>query len=409
MHFCFFTENHYKGGLDTFVINLINHWPDKTADLTVVCNASHPGLATIRNSINPSLNIETYRYFGTQRWFVLKEDTWFFTLLRIRLAIVFLRRVLHYPLLLWYVIRLFFFFRTHYYDRLMVVNGGYPGSLICRSAGIAWRIAGKQPLAVHNFHNFTRVASPLRRPIEDLIDSWVEASSRNLVSVSNACLRSLESRKMFRASKKLICIPNGIEDPEQFDSLSSRGSDLVPSDKEYLVMLATYEKRKGHAYLLKAYKTVLERHPNVKLFMYGNGSRSEKLRIQEIIDELGLARQAHISDFITHPGPIIAASKAVLVPSQAFESFGFPIVEAMARQTPVVATDVGGIPEVIDHMVDGILCDPQSATSFAEAILAILDSPVLARRIGNEGRKKFERLYRASRMADSYYALLRTS
>ena len=60
MKICFFTENYYKGGLDTFLVNLINAWPGKKDELTLVCNGTHPGLDTISEKINRDFTIKKY-------------------------------------------------------------------------------------------------------------------------------------------------------------------------------------------------------------------------------------------------------------------------------------------------------------------------------------------------------------
>jgi len=60
---CFYTENYYKGGLDTFLINLFNAWPDEKDELTLVCNESHAGLTTIvEKTLRPN-KIKRYRRF----------------------------------------------------------------------------------------------------------------------------------------------------------------------------------------------------------------------------------------------------------------------------------------------------------------------------------------------------------
>ena len=57
MKVCIFTENHYKGGLDTFIINLVNSWPFFDDDMTFFCNADHPGLSTIKSNLKDKIKI----------------------------------------------------------------------------------------------------------------------------------------------------------------------------------------------------------------------------------------------------------------------------------------------------------------------------------------------------------------
>jgi hypothetical protein len=65
MNICIYTENYYKGGLDTFLINLFNAWPDEQDKFTLVCNASHPGLDSIEVHVKRPFFLKRYSYFYT--------------------------------------------------------------------------------------------------------------------------------------------------------------------------------------------------------------------------------------------------------------------------------------------------------------------------------------------------------
>ena len=68
MKICLLTENYYRGGLDTFIINLINGWPDKFDNFTIICNESHPGLIDIEKRVKKKVrfifegNFKTFLY-----------------------------------------------------------------------------------------------------------------------------------------------------------------------------------------------------------------------------------------------------------------------------------------------------------------------------------------------------------
>jgi hypothetical protein len=99
MKVCFFTENHYKGGLDTFLISLINAWPDGEDRLSLVCNSSHAGIVTIKEKTSRPITIKLYRLLGWRERFIVDL-----------LAKVFFK-ILQYPIVFpWYVIVLAFFF-----------------------------------------------------------------------------------------------------------------------------------------------------------------------------------------------------------------------------------------------------------------------------------------------------------
>ena len=244
MHICIFTENYYKGGLDTFLINLINAWPDRNDKFTLVCNATHAGLDAIAKKTNPSLEIRRYRRLFTSDIAQGHSPSSWAQFFPVRLFFKFAYLLLQYPILFpWYVFTLILFFRRSDYDRLIVVNGGYPASLLCRSALISWRILGKRPLGVMNFHNSATVSPWYFRPFENLIDSLVVSSSYHIVSVSKNCLNSLASRIAFKSCRKLSYIFNGIEDPVNLLKSTILKADDKLQSKKYCLMLGSYEVR----------------------------------------------------------------------------------------------------------------------------------------------------------------------
>ena len=97
----------------------------------------------------------------------------------------------------------------------------------------------------------------------------------------------------------------------------------------------------------------------------------------------------------------------VLVPSQSYESFGITIIEAMAMKVPVVATDVGGIPEVLDSSIGGIVCPKNDATVFGLAIIQFLENKEFADKVGKEGRLRFEQKFTSYEMALHYRDVLK--
>ena len=407
MKICFFTENYYKGGLDTFLINLINSWPDVNDKLTLACNGTHAGLETITEKTNRPIEIKRYyRLFTstiTQGHSTLSWSRSF----PVRAFLGLARRFLQYPILFpWYIFTLMLFFWRSDYDRLMVVNGGYPASLLGRSALIAWRLVGKRPLGVINFHNSTTSPPWHSRFFENLIDALVISSASHIVSVSKNCLDSLRSRSAFIGCSKLSYIYNGIEDPFNLLKTFSTSSNNKLPIKQYCLMLATYEARKGHVYLLQAFHIVVKSFPNVQLRIYGHGLPHEKKRVADEVARLQLKNNVLLGDFTTETSGLIAGASMLLVPSQAYESFGLTIIEAMALGVPAVTTDVGGMPEVMGDSNAGYVCSRKDPIEFSAAIKKILDDPLIASKLGSTGRMAFENRFMASTMASSYKKLL---
>lgn len=408
MKICFFTENYYKGGLDTFLINLFNAWPDEKDEITLVCNGSHPGLDTITAKTLRPVKVDKYSRIFTSAIAQGQSSLRWSRSLPARAFFVLAFRFLQYALLFpWYVVSLIFFFRQNEFDRLLVVNGGYPASLLGRCAVIAWRLAGKRPLAVMNFHNSTTPSSWYYRFIENTIDAWVMISVTQIVSVSKNCLDSLQERHAFLGCTKLSYIYNGIEDPTRLLK------DIPPTTENkspigrYCLMLATYETRKGHAYLLQAFEMVVQDFPNVQLRIYGHGRPHEKKQVADEVKRLRLENNVTLGDFTPETAALLAGASVLVVPSQAHESFGLTIIEAMAFGVPVVTTDVGGMPEVLGDSNAGYVCSKDDPLEFAVAIKNILGNPTLAAELGRNGRQAFKQRFTASTMAQQYESIIK--
>jgi len=408
MNICFFTENHYKGGLDTFIVNLLNSWPDGNDKLTLVCNKSHPGLHNIIDKTSRSITFKKYSRFFTSEIVQGSSNIKISQSYAIRAFFVLAYRVFQYPILFpWYTISLTRFFRGSDFDRLMVINGGYPASLLCRCAVIAWRLSGKQSLATLNFHN-SAINPPwyLSFP-EYIIDALVSQSSANIISVSNNCLSTLSTRKGFLGNTKLHCIYNGIEDPMMLPQKLKPNIDLNLTVAPLCLMLATYEPRKGYDYLLHAFKLVVEKFPSASLQIFGYGKVHEKKRICSKVAELSLQDNVSLNGFAPDVSSLLSRADILVVPSQSYESFGLTIIEAMAFSVPVVSTNVGGIPEVLADSNAGYVCSKDDPKMFANAIIDILSDRGLALRLGHNGRKTYEERFNALYMSKRYESIIK--
>ena len=405
MKICFFTENFHKGGLDTFLINLFNSWPELHDELILVCNGSHPGIETILKKTTRPLMLNKYHRLFTSGISKGQSASWIGRYFFVRALFGLGYRIFQYPVLFpWYILTLTFFFRRSNFDRLMVVNGGYPASLLCRCAVIAWRFAGKKPLAVFSFHNSTVQPKWYYSLPEFVIDRAVINSSKQIVTVSMNCLDSLNIRKAFFGCGKLRYIYNGIANPALHVTDNDRSDGNV--DEPYCLMLATYEPRKGHVFLLQAFRFVVSEFPGVRLRIYGFGSPLEKQVVADEVKRLSLNHHVSINDFTVNTASLLANARVLVVPSKAYESVGLTIIEAMAFGTPVVTTDVGGMPEVLAGSDAGYVCASNDPVAFADAIKRILGNPSLAAELGKNGRITYEKNFTSSIMVQQYHSMI---
>lgn len=404
MKVCLFTENFHKGGLDTFLVNLINAWPSIEDQLFISCNGNHPGIVTIKRKIRRTTSFLFYSRIFTSSLSKGISDHHFIIRTPLRVLLVLAYRILQYPVLCpWYIFSLYVFFKKFSFDRLIVVNGGYPASLLCRCAVISWAIYKPKHKAIFNFHNSLGKFKWWNFFFESLLDYMVLKSSKKIISVSCDAANSIRNKWAFKNSNNIGWIYNGIEDP--LKNSFSQQSQVVRNTK-FILMLATYEKRKGHIFLINAFNLLVEKYPNLTLIIHGYGSIEEKKVIQNYVEKKSLTEKIFCCDFLENPNNLIALAEILVVPSQEYESFGLTIIEAMALSTPIIATNVGGIPEVLADSGAGVMVEPTNIRDFYLQMRKILDNEDYAAQMGRNGRKVFLNKFTAKRMAAQYYEIL---
>jgi glycosyltransferase involved in cell wall biosynthesis len=179
-----------------------------------------------------------------------------------------------------------------------------------------------------------------------------------------------------------------------------------PDNAIVLLMLATYEPRKGHEFILSALKQIIEKMPNVYLLICGDGSDNEFDKVKKYASILEISQNIRMEKFHSDVQWLIKSADILVVPSQSYESFGLVIIEAMAKGIPVVATNVGGIPEVIVDNESGFCVDSKNIYEFSSKILQLISDPVLYSYFSKQGRIRFATKFTAKRMALEYRNIL---
>lgn len=194
-------------------------------------------------------------------------------------------------------------------------------------------------------------------------------------------------------------IPSGI-DFSPFENVGSRDflrREFSFSPDDFLVgIVAHLEDHKGHKYLIEATKILKEQTSKIKVIVVGKGSLRMELDKQ--------AKQLEVEDLVFFLGfredvPQILASLDLFVLSSYLEGMGSSILDAMASRLPVVATKVGGIPEVVIHGKTGLLISPRNPEALAQAILKLFHDRELTRKMGEKGYEIVHQRFSAEAMA----------
>jgi len=154
-----------------------------------------------------------------------------------------------------------------------------------------------------------------------------------------------------------------------------------------LATTARLVPNKGHQYLLRAAAQVLKKHSNITFIIAGAGS--EMARLKKMVRSLGISDHIVFTGFVDDVVHLLSAVDLLVHPSLE-EGLSNSIMEAMAMAKPVVATDVGGAPELIVHQETGLMVPPMDSELLTEAILELLKDKNLMNTMGAAGRKRVE-------------------
>jgi len=395
----FFLQNRKRGGLDTFVIQLIKHWPYKEDQITLYCNKSHPGLDYLYQNIDQK--IRPYKIILYQD-IVTKFKDW------PKFIVLFIKAI-YLGFGYFYQVRyLRSIFSNTELDKLLIINGGYPAGDVCLTATIVWGQMYPKKKAWHNFHNFSASLpkSLLLRLYESWIDKRVVKYGRGFISVSNFCINTIHNRpEMINAEKRFIY--NGME--ELFPSFKSSIKEelSLSSNSQLILMLGTYEIRKGHRFIINVMEHVVKSSPDLHLLICGDGIDSEVELVENLRDNCSVSGNIHLMMHRNDIENLFSQVELLVAPSQDYESFGYMALEAMCCKLPVIVTDVGGLPEVVVDGVCGYVVRKKDVIGFSKRIIKLIKNDNLRKSFGNAGYNRYLEFFKSDRMAKQYANLIR--
>lgn len=206
--------------------------------------------------------------------------------------------------------------------------------------------------------------------------------------------------------EKVIRIYNGVdlerfvpvsleEKKEFFKYLSEREINHLIGGVGHLITL------KGHSYFIQAIPKILQKHPNSLFVFVGEGPLQQQLIAE--VSQLGLTEHVRFLGRLSAITPRVIAALDVLVQPSLTESFGLVVAEALACGVPVVATDVGGLPEIVQEGVNGFMVEPRNPEAIAEKVIWLLDHKEEARQMGERGREICRQKFDINSTVQQYY------
>jgi glycosyltransferase involved in cell wall biosynthesis len=283
-------------------------------------------------------------------------------------------------------------------------------------AGTVGRVAAllagraRPPIVVHTFHGHVLYGyfGPLRSRFFRLLERWLARHTTALVAVSPQVRDDLVSLGVAPADK-FVVVRLGIELEERVGGNSDSREEMrrylgISSARFAVGWVGRMTAVKRTDDVLDAFKRLQERGVAATLCLVGDGP--DRPGLERRAHELGIMRDTLFLGYQEDVGPLYAAFDALVLPS-GNEGTPVSVIEALAAGTPVVATRVGGVPDVVRDGEDGFLVEPGASDELAARLAELARDPALRERFGAAGRARVLPRYAVDRLVDDIDRLYR--
>lgn len=262
-----------------------------------------------------------------------------------------------------------------------------------RLGGIAARLDGRPAVIWSVGLDITKDSFGHRLLTPRLVDGTI---------VPSLALKKQITRHGYLEPDTVEVIPIGIDDrefsrPDPASALRLREKYKMPPDVIVAVTVARFVDQKGHRHLVDAAPGVIRSNPAVRFLLLGDGPLRGELA--ERVAGYGLNEHFIFAGMLDDLDLELAGSDLMVHPS-VDEPFGIAILEGMRAGLPVVASRIGGIPEVVEENSTAVLVTPSNPRELAEAIRSIVSSQQTRLALGRAGQERWRRNFRRVTMID---------
>jgi glycosyltransferase involved in cell wall biosynthesis len=255
----------------------------------------------------------------------------------------------------------------------------------------AWK-AGAE-ISVHSIHGFgfhpgqTAAAQVLFQALE----RWTATVTNAFCPASEANRRVAQQLGLFRRGQAVTVLPESIDaekyQPAAQDALLLREELGVAADAPLVGMIACFKPQKAPLDFVRMAARIASLNPAAHFFLAGDGEL--RLAVEQEVRATGLGERVHVLGWRRDVNRLLGAAD-VLVLTSLWEGLPRVVLQAMAASKPIVATRVDGTPEAVADGENGFLLEPHDVDGFADRVMRLLRDRELARRLGEEGRRRLD-------------------
>jgi glycosyltransferase involved in cell wall biosynthesis len=237
------------------------------------------------------------------------------------------------------------------------------------------------PVIVAHEHTWSFEGQPLRRFGDREL---IARGSSAFIAVSREDRRRMIEIEHIDPADVMF-LPNGIPAPPPPSGADVRAELGIPADAPVIGTVSVLRPQKALDVLLRASRKLADEFPGLRVLIAGEGDR--RFALEELAQELGLEDTVLFMGVRTDVPDVLAALD-VAVSTSDFEGSPLSVMEYMEAARPIVATRVGGVPDLIDDGVHGRLVEPQDPDAFAAAVADLLRDPAKAAELGQRARER---------------------
>ena len=249
------------------------------------------------------------------------------------------------------------------------------------------------PVRVHTVHNVA--PKEVDRPGKFV--HWIAFRLGRVVPVSI-------SRQVAQTVKEVY--GDNIYTPVIYNGIPTRrfilGDKKQRDDRVVLIHIGRFAPQKNHLLLVEAFSLAIEEYPSMELWLIGDGPL--RAEVEKKVEAKGLKEKVRFLGIRDDIPDLLAEASILVLPSD-WEGVPLTVLEAMAAGKPVVATAVGGVPELVEDGVSGILVPPRDLHALAQGILRLARDADLRNQMGKAAQERALERFDISRIAREYEAL----
>jgi len=200
---------------------------------------------------------------------------------------------------------------------------------------------------------------------------------------------------------KIRVIRNGLTDPAD-----PHNSARTPSQQLRFGIIGQVNPWKGHLDLLEAFAPISRKHRNTELHIFGKGNADYKSELIQKSAALGVVDRLCWHDYVTDRSAIYRNLDVCVVPSLSADPFPTTALEAGFFGLPAVVTRRGGLPEIIEHEVNGLVVEAERPQELAAALCRLAEDPALRHRLGQNARNRAVEQFGRKRFVDEFQRVL---